>query len=227
MARKRSLDSNFSRFKVTNLTDQNDVWVLPQEGTERSSKVQADLLLHLHLVDARQLEFDGVFRRHDVGVNSVERCNGGIKSVRFARSRRTGYQYHAVRLQYVAFELLQRLGFKSELGHVQPEVFLVQQAHDDLFAVERGHRRNAEIQFLFLAVGLVLDHDAAVLRETLFRDVQLGHNLQAAGDCVFPTQRRGHHRGKLSVNAEPHTHFELIRLDVDIAGSALDRVSQD
>src|SRR5207302_1853076 len=123
-------------------------------------------------------------------------------------TRWTRYQHHTVRLQNIAFELLQRLRFKSELGHVQPEVFLVQQPHDDFFAVERGHSRNAEVQFLFLAVGPVLDHDAAVLRETLFRNVQFSHDLQAAGDCVLQAQGRSHHRGKLSVDAEPHADLE-------------------
>ncbi len=65
------------------------------------------------------------------------------------------------------------------------------------------------------------------MRQTLFGDVQFGHDLQAAGNRVLEAQRRGHHRGELSVNAEPHAHFELVRLDVDIAGSALHGIRQD
>src|SRR5216684_8719888 len=71
VAGQRGLDSNFGGFKVTNLTDQNNIGVLAQESAERGGKVQANLLLHLHLVDARQLKLDRVFCGHDVGVNSV------------------------------------------------------------------------------------------------------------------------------------------------------------
>src|SRR5882724_1998345 len=227
VSREGGLDPDFRRFKIANLADQNDVGILAQESSERGGKVQANLLLHLYLVDASQLEFDRVFRGHDVGVNGVQRCNGGIQRVRLARTGWTGYQHHAVGFQDVAFEFLQRLWFKPKLGHVQPQVFFVQQPHDDLFAVERGDGRNAEVQFLFLAIGLVLNHDAAVLRQAFFRVVQFGHDLQAAGDRVLQAQGRSHYRGKLPVNAEPYAHLKLIRLDMDIAGSTLDRVRQD
>ena len=46
----------------------------------------------------------------------------------------------------------------------------------------------------FILPSLVLDHDAAVLRQALFADVQLGHDLDAAGDGVLQLQRRRHHR---------------------------------
>src|SRR6266403_1749284 len=71
VSRERGLDSDFRRFKVANLADQNDVGILAQEGAERGGKVQANLLLHLYLVDAGQLELDRVFRGHDVGVDGV------------------------------------------------------------------------------------------------------------------------------------------------------------
>ncbi len=181
----------------------------------------------MNLVDTRQLEFDGVFGGHDIRIHGIERRNRGIESVRFARSCWAGDQHHAVGLQNIALKFLERLGFKSELGHVQPEVFLVQQAHDDFFAVQGRDGGNAEVEFLFLAFGLVLDHDAAVLRQALFRDVQFRHNFHTAGDRVFQFQRRIHHGLQLAVNAEPHAHFRFIRLDVNIARAALDRIRQD
>src|SRR6266478_1850496 len=227
VARKRGLDSNFCRFKVANLSDQNNIRILPQEGTERGGKVQADLLLHLHLVDARQLKLDGVFRGHDVGVHGIQSGDRGIQSIGFARTRWTGNQHHAVGLQDVPLKFFQRLRLEAELGHVQPEVFLVQQSHDDFFAVKGRHSRNAEVQFLLFAVGLVLDHDTAVLRQALFRNVQLGHDLQAAGDGILQAQGWGHDRGELAVNAEPHAHLQFVGLDVNIARSALDGVRQD
>jgi len=72
-------------------------------------------------------------------------------------SCRTGWagdQHHAVGLQNAAFEFLEGLRLKAQLGHIQPEVFLVQQAHDNLFAVQGRDGRNTEVEFLFLAFGL-------------------------------------------------------------------------
>ncbi len=69
---ERGFDCNFRRLKVADFADENDVGILAQEGTQRGCEVQADLLFHLHLVDSAQLEFDGIFRGHDVGVDRVE-----------------------------------------------------------------------------------------------------------------------------------------------------------
>ena len=111
-------------------------------------------------------------------------------------------------------------GFETQLGHIQAQIFLVQQPEHDLFPVQRRHGRNAKIQFLSLSFGLVLDHDAAVLRQPLFRNVQLGHDLHTAGDRVSQLHRGIHHRLQHAVDAKPHTHFVLIRLHVNIGSSA-------
>ena len=68
VAGQRGLDRDFGGFKVSNFADQDDVGILPQEGAQGGGEVQADLLLHLHLVDALQLELDRILGRHDVGV---------------------------------------------------------------------------------------------------------------------------------------------------------------
>ena len=65
-------DGDLRRFKVANLTDQNDVGILAQEGAKSGGEVQPDLFFHLHLVDARQIELDRVFRRHDIGVDCIQ-----------------------------------------------------------------------------------------------------------------------------------------------------------
>src|SRR5260370_14875953 len=75
VAGEGGLDSDFRRFKVADLADQNDVGVLAEESPERGSKIQADLLLHLHLTDASQLKLDRILRSHDVGVHGVQRSD--------------------------------------------------------------------------------------------------------------------------------------------------------
>ena len=158
----------------------------------------------------------------------VQPGDRGIQRVRLARTGRPGHQHHAVRLQDRAFGNFSRdSGFEAQLGHVQPQVFLVQQPHHDFFAVQRGHGRNAEIEVFLLSVLHVLDHDAAVLRQTLFADVQLGHDLDAAGNRVFQLQRRRHDHLQNAVNAEPDAKFLLVRLQVNVARTALHGVGHD
>src|SRR6059036_1982483 len=42
---------DFRRLEVADLANENDIGVLAEEGAQRGGEVQADLLLHLHLVD--------------------------------------------------------------------------------------------------------------------------------------------------------------------------------
>jgi len=67
----KPLDSDFRRFKVSNLAAQNNVGSC-RKKPEVPRKIQADLMPPSSpLDDARQLEFDGVLRGHDVRVDSV------------------------------------------------------------------------------------------------------------------------------------------------------------
>ena len=62
------VNSHFSRFLVTNLTDENDVGVLAQNATQRAGKCEANLGPHFYLAYARHLVFDWVFHGDDVDV---------------------------------------------------------------------------------------------------------------------------------------------------------------
>src|SRR5207249_713382 len=92
--------------------------------------------------------------------------------------------------QDVALEFLQGFRLEAQLGHVEPQIFFVEKPEDDFFTVQGWDGGNAEVQFLPLAVSSVLDHDAAILREALFGDVELRHDLHAAGDGVLEAKRR-------------------------------------
>ena len=56
---------------------------------------------------------------------------------------------------------LERLGLEAELGHVELQVPLVEEAQDDLLAEERRADRDAEVHLLAAAE---LELDAPVLR---------------------------------------------------------------
>ena len=115
---------------------------------------------------------------------------------------------------------------EAELGHVEAQIFFVEQPEHDLLAPERGQSGNAEIELLFLAANLHLQHDAAVLRQPLFADVELGHDLEARSDGVLQFQRRIHDRLQHAVNTEADTKFFFVRLHVNVAGAALHGIGE-
>src|SRR5208337_755566 len=218
---KRGLDGDFRGFKVADFADQNNVGILPQESAQGGGKIQANLLFHLHLVHASQLELNRVFGGHDVGVGLVEARNGGIKRVGFAGTCGAGDQHHAVGLENRLLEFDQRLGLEAKLGHVEAQIFLVQQAENDFLAPQRGQSGNAEIELLLLPSDLHLEHDPAILRQALLADVELGHDLEAGGDSVLQFQRRIHDQLQNTVNAEADAEFLFVGLHVNVAGPAL------
>ncbi len=99
---------------------------------------------------------------------------------------------------------------------------LVEQAQHDALAVPRRDRRDAHVD------GAARDsqRDAAVLRQALLGDVELRHDLDARHDERRDGAFRLQHLAQHAVDAEPHRHAVLERLDVNVRGVVLDRLRQ-
>ena len=67
---------------------------------------------------------------------------------------------------------------------------MVQQAEDDLFAVERAQRGDTKIDRLAV---LHLQADAAVLRQAPLGDVEAGHDLHPGDEAFVDPLRQIHH----------------------------------
>jgi hypothetical protein len=65
--------------------------------------------------------------------------------------------------------------------------------------------------------------DAAVLRQALLGDVELGHDLQARDQRRVQRAVGLHHLAQRAVDAEAHRAAALVGLDVDVAGAVLAR----
>ena len=63
VAGQGSLNCDFSSFTVADLADQDNVRVLPNNGTETIGKSEVDLGVDLHLADALHLVLNGVLCR--------------------------------------------------------------------------------------------------------------------------------------------------------------------
>src|SRR6266567_2371371 len=141
-------------------------------------------------------------------------------------SGRTGYQHHAVWLSDVALKLHQRFRLKTEIRHVKHELLFVQQAKHNLFTEQRWQGRNTEIEFTRARVHLDANLDATVLRKTLFRYIQLGHDLDTRNQRIAHLQGRMHNVIKDAVNTKTNTQLFLVRLDVNVGSAASQCIDQ-
>ena len=141
----------------------------------------------------------------------------------------SGHQNHSVRLVDVAPELLQvGFGKTDDIQAQRPEFFadrfLVENTDDRIFAVNRRHDRNAEVD----RASLVARLEASVLRNAALGNVEFRHDLDARNDrrVMFLGDRR-HRFGQRAVDAVLHTDFGVARFNVNIAGSPLERREDD
>ena len=65
MTGERGLDGDVGRLLVANFAHEDDVGVLPEEGAQSRGKGEANLPVHLHLVDAGERVLDRVLRGAD------------------------------------------------------------------------------------------------------------------------------------------------------------------
>ena len=227
VARQRRLDRDLGRLEVADLADEDDVGVLPQEGAQRRREGQADLLLHLDLVDAGEVELDRVLGRHDVDGRVVQGGDRGVERVRLARAGRPGDEHDAVGPVDRVLEAAQRLLVEAELRHVELQLRLVEQPHDDLLAELRRDARDAQVEVARALLDAQPDLDAAVLRQALLGDVELRHDLQARDQGIAGPHRQRHDVVQDAVDAEADAELLLVRLDVDVRGARLQGLDED
>ena len=70
-------------------------------------------------------------------------------------------------------------------------------------------------------------HDASVLRQALFADVELRHDFDTGGDCILQLQRGLHDVLQDPIDTEANSILLLVGLDVNIAGATFHSVRED
>ena len=114
-------------------------------------------------------------------------------------------------------------GRKPKDSRVQDHRGLVQDAQHD--ALPEGRRDGREAQVDVTAGDL--DPDPSILGQTLLRDVQVAHDLDAARDRGLKALRRADDLLEHTVFAEADHDVSLVRLDVDIARPLFDGLVED
>ena len=175
-----------------------------RKARSAAAKFRPMFSLDLHLVDAGQVELDRVLGGHDVRLGRVDaarststacwscRCRSGRSPAPCPTASGSPPRTCA-----------SDSGSKPSLRHVEHQLVAVEQAQDDLLAEQRRQAPRRGSRSPWLAVVVVADLDAAVLRQALLGDVELRHDLDARGDRVAELQRRRHDVVEHAVDAVP------------------------
>ena len=79
VARLRRLDRDLARLLVADLAHHDDVRVLAQERLQRDGESKPRLVVHVDLVDAREVDLRRIFRGGNVDLRLVEDVEAGIE----------------------------------------------------------------------------------------------------------------------------------------------------
>src|SRR5699024_4681125 len=97
VTRLGSLDGNFGRFQIANLTDHDDVRVLAEKSAQGGGEIHAGPEVEVDLIDSRHVDFDRILDRRDIAVFGVEYVECRVEGDRFTAPGRAGDQDHAIR----------------------------------------------------------------------------------------------------------------------------------
>jgi hypothetical protein len=215
------LDRGDGGLLVADLADQHDVGVAAQDRAQGGRERQPRLVIHLHLVDARDAELHRILDRDHVHPRVRDLAEGGVQGGGLARAGRAGHEHHAVRPGDRVVEPLAVAGRHAQVREREALGRVVEDSHDDLLAPHRGQRGDPQVD----RPALVRDRHPAVLGTAPLGDVDLGHDLEAGGHAVLDAPVGALHLVQHPVDPVPDGEVVLARLDVDVAGTVVHGLS--
>ena len=148
----------------------------------------------------------------------VDALQRGIERGRFAAARGSRDQENAVRQRREMLHARQHVLVETQRSQiVEIARRAIEQAHHDAFAVERGQRGNAQIDFA--PQDLILMRPSCGRRRSAM--FSLRHQLHARNDGGLQLARRRVLIEQHAVHAVADAEFLFERLDVNIAGALL------
>src|SRR5205823_5180526 len=137
-----------------------------------------------------------------------------VKRCRLAAAGWAGYQRQSVRLLKNPLKRRQRFGTEAKILHPHLEVLLVENSDDQLFAKQRWHRADAQID----VAAFGDEADAAFLWQASLGDVHLPDNFDARDDGRMDACRRLDQVAEHAVDAIANARAALVGFDVNVAG---------
>lgn len=179
MAGHRGVKCSSGCVRVANLTHENDVRILPQDGPECLGKCQAGFFVHLHLADPIDFIFDRVFDRHDVQWVPADFIDARIEGGGFAAAGRTHGKQHSLRTSNQRMQAFLDFGLKSDLREGHEGTSAPQQSNDDLLAPSRRQDGDSKIE-----PARFFCRDVPILWKPPFTDVELREYFDSNGEVL-------------------------------------------
>ena len=142
---ERGIDRDARGFQVANFANHDHIGRLAQDRTQGGREAQSHQIIDLHLVDAGQQVFDRVLDRDDLAVGAIDEVQTGVKGGGFAGAGGPGDQQDAVGQPDHALEGLLVIREEAQFRQAQAQPFLVQNTHDDAFAVIGRQARDTKV----------------------------------------------------------------------------------
>ena len=221
MPSERRLYGDRGRLAVTHLADHQDIRVLPQDAPQRPRERHTGLHVHRHLRDALQMVFDRVFDGDDFLRGTMAQRERSIERSRLAAAGGAGREQDPVRLLSKAPERVKRLRRHAQLVESHRSPAAVEQPQHHRLAVERRHRRHAQVQ-----LALLEPHpDAPILRRPPLGDVQLCEQLDPRNDGRLESLGGAGQLAQHAVHTEAGDQPRACGLEVDVGRAGLVRLA--
>ena len=210
-------------FGVADFADQDDVRVLAHDGAQPVGEGQPDFGIDLYLTHTFQFVFNRIFDGQDVLVRRGQFLKHGIERGGLAAAGGAGDQHDAVRDPHEGMHELQVFPAEPEFGEGKHALAFFEQTEHHAFAEGRGQGGHAQPR-LTPAEG---NGDAPVLRQTLFRDVEFRHDLDARHHGGVMGLVQGMAFIEHAVQPEAYAGNVAVGFDVDVAGPGAHGLRED
>ena len=179
--------------------------------------------IDVNLVNALQVDLYGILCGGYVALHRVQNIQASIQRYGFARTRRAGYQNHALGSFQRRHIHLFLIVFIPQCIDAHFGTFGIKNTQHDLLAPQGGKGVHAKVDCLVFGN---LQFNPAVLWLAPFGQVHGRHNFQARGDTNAQLLRGLCYFMQDAVGAKAHAVGFFIRLEMKIGGTHAHRVQQ-
>jgi hypothetical protein len=152
----------------------------------------------------------------------IDVTDTGVQRGGLAAARGSGDEHDSLRHRDRALESVEITRVEAEILHRGERLVFLEQPDHTLLAVDGGQGRDAVVAGL----ALEADRDVSVLRLAALRDVHIGHDLHARDHRPVQPTRRREQRVEHAVDPEANPQIRLVRFDVDVARSPVNRLHE-
>ena len=222
MAGHRGAECHFCRFLIANLTDQNDIRILPHHGANATGEIEFGDFIDRRLANHRHRIFDRIFQRHDIDGFGVDVIQDRIKRRGFTRAGGTGHENDAFGPRHHEAQHLQFIFTQTQIFQWHDAFLPVKNTQHNVFAVRGGLCGYPKVN----RTAGQAERNSPILRRACFRDVHAADDFQAHHHCrpVIFVQRTN--LPEYAVDAIANAQESLFRLEVNIGRAALDGIVQ-